>query len=104
MERRIQDVTALENIETGTGFLQCFHFSVEPVRLFSHIILQRETNKPQKPLSECRHRISQYRLLKTKAQIFRNPPFYGQIISGTGTGDRALVIGPGPGQDFSQYH
>jgi hypothetical protein len=52
-------------------------------------------------LSECRHRIFQQKLLETKAQIFRYPLFYGEIIFGTGTGNRILVMEPGP--DFSEY-
>jgi hypothetical protein len=89
---------ALENIDTGTGFSNVFISRSHRFGCFSHITLQRETNKLQ---HHCQN--AGIGLLETKAQIFRHPPSYGEIIFGTGTGNRVLVMEPGPGQDFIQY-
>jgi hypothetical protein len=45
MERRIQAVIALENIETGTGFSNVFISRSRRFSCFWHRILKRETNK-----------------------------------------------------------
>jgi hypothetical protein len=96
MEKQIQAVIALENIETGTGFSQLmFSFLSPAVRLFFAYNFTKGHKYTLKPFSECRHRICQHRLLETKARIFIYPLIYGEIIFGTGTGNRILVMGLG---------